>query len=266
MIRVEFEKQLRRLRTLVVLGLLVGFPAAITLVFKVGSTGGQHGGGGFVELARESGLNMAILVLDHMGPTVLLGVGAVLAGSVVAEEASWGTLGYMLVRPVGRGRLLASKLVVIAALTLLAVALASLVAVVAGLAVFGWQSVETPSGTMLSPGTALARVAMATPYLVWSLTGIMSIAFFVSTRSNSPLYAAATAFGLAVISEILDSFSAMGDARIVLPTHYWSAWQDLFASPADWDGVLKGTALQVPYVIVILAITFWSFRKRDILT
>ena len=187
MIRVEFERQLRRLRTLVVLGILVVFPAAITLVFKVGSTGGQHGGGGFVELARESGLNMAILALDHMGPTVLLGVGAVLAGSVVAEEASWGTLGYMLVRPVARGRLLASKLVVIASLTFLAVALASLVAVLAGLVTFGWQPIETPSGTMLSPDTALARVAIATPYVAWSLTGIMSVAFFVSTRSNSPL-------------------------------------------------------------------------------
>ncbi len=266
MIRVEFEKQLRRLRTIVVLGILVAFPAAITLIFKVGSTGGQHGGGGFVELARESGLNMAILTLDHMGPTVLVGVGAVLAGSVVAEEASWGTLGYMLVRPVARGRLVASKLVVIASLTLLAVAVASLVAVVAGLIAFGWQPVETPSGAAVSPGAALARVAIATPYMAWGLAGIMSVAFFVSTRSNSPLYAAATAFGLAVISEILDSFAAMGATRSVLPTHYWSAWQGLFASPADWDGVLKGTVLQVPYVIVVLAITFWSFRKRDILT
>jgi ABC-2 type transport system permease protein len=265
MIRAEFAKQFPRLRTYAIVGVMVGIPMLLPLIFKVGSGSGEHGGS-FVGLARQSGLNMAILTLDHMAPTVFLGVGAILAGSVIAEEASWGTLGYLLVRPVSRGRLLASKLAVVGVLTLIGIALAATVAALAGVAAFGWEAVETPSAETVGPGTALERLAIAMPYIAWNLTGIMSVAFYVSTRSNSPLSAAATAFGVAVIAQILNSFSAMGDARIVLPTHYWTAWQDLFASPANWDNMQRGLALQVPYVVGFLGLAFWSFQRKDVLT
>lgn len=264
MIRVEFAKQVPRLQTCAIVAVLAGIPVLLPVIFSVGSGGGEHGGG-FVGLARESGLNMAILTLDHMAPTVFLGVGAILAGSVVAEEASWGTLGYLLVRPVSRGRLLASKLAVAGALTLAGVTLAVAIAALAGLVAFGWQTVETPSNGTLSPGGALAGLVVATPYMAWNLAGIMSIACYVSTRSNSPLYAAATAFGVAVIAQILDSFSAVGDARVVLPTHYWTAWQDLIASSPEWGDMARGVLLQAVYVILFLALAFWSFRRRDIL-
>lgn len=265
MIQVEFAKQIARLRTYVIVAVMVGIPIALPLIFKLGAGAGEHGGS-FVSLARESGLNMAILTLDHMAPTVFLGVGAILAGSVVAEEASWGTLGYLLVRPVSRMRLLTSKLAVVGALTLIGIALATTVAALAGLAAYGWQAVETPSSGTVSPGDALVALAVATPYMAWNLVGIMSIAFYVSTRSNSPLYAAATAFAVTVIAQILNSFSAMGAVRVVLPTHYWTAWQDLVASSPEWADMAKGVLLQAVYVILFLSLAFWSFRRRDILT
>lgn len=265
MIQVEFAKQVARLRTYVIVVVMIGIPIALPLIFKLGAGAGGHGGS-FVSLARESGLNMAILTLDHMAPTVFLGVGVILAGSVVAEEASWGTLGYLLVRPVSRVRLLISKLAVVGVLTLIGIALATTVAALAGLVAYGWQAVETPSNGTIEPGDALVGLTIATPYLAWNLAGIMSIAFYVSTRSNSPLYAAATAFGVAVIAQILDSFSAMGDLRVILPTHYWTAWQDLFASSPEWADMSKGALLQAVYVILFLALAFWSFRRRDILT
>lgn len=265
MISVEFAKQIGRLRTYTIIAVLAGIPIALPLIFKLGAGAGEHGGS-FVSLARESGLNMAILTLDHMAPTVFLGVGAILAGSAVAEEASWGTLGYLLVRPVSRVRLLTSKLAVAGALTLIGIALATTVAVLAGLAAYGWQTVETPANGTVSPGDALVGVVMATPYMAWNLAGIMSIASYVSTRSSSPLYAAATAFAVAVIAQILNSFSAMGDARVILPTHYWTAWQGLLASSPTWDEMAKGVLLQAVYVILFLSLAFWSFRRRDILT
>ncbi|MBI2868122.1 MAG: ABC transporter permease [Chloroflexi bacterium] len=266
MIRVEFYKQALRLRTYLLLGIVVAFPVLLTLIFRIYNPAGHARAEGFVPLAPSSGLNMALATLGHAGDVVLPLVGVIFAGSAVAEEAGWGTLGYLLVRPVTRGRLLASKLLVVAVLTLAATALATLLAVVAGLIAFGWQPVETPSGTTLPAGVALARVAIAAPYMAWSLAGIMSFGFLISSLSNSPLYAAAGAFGLAVISRILDSFTFMGDVRSSLPTHYWRAWEGIFASPVNWDHMVNGVALQVPYVIVFLAMAWWSFRRKDIVT
>ena len=267
MIGVEFYKVLR-LRTYLLLGIIVAFPALLTLIFRIANPA-DHAGvdQSFVVLAPNSGLNMAIATLGHAGDVVLPLIGVILAGSAVAEEASWGTLGYLLVRPVTRRRLLASKLLVVAVLILAATALVTLLAVVAGLIAFGWQPVVTPSGTMLSTSTALARVAIATPYMAWIMAGVMSVGFFISSLSNSPLNGAAAAFGLAIISRVLDTLPfTLGGLQSFLPTHYWRAWEGLFANPVSWDDMLVGSIIQLPYVIVFLALAFWSFRRKDILT
>jgi len=266
MIRVEFDKQVGRLRTYVFLGIIVAFPALLNLIFRVASPADHAGADqSFVVLAPNSGLNMAIATLGHAGDVVLPLLGVILAGSAVAEEASWGTLSYLLVRPVTRRRLLASKLLVVAVLIIAATALVTLLAVVAGLIAFGWRPVETPSGTTLPTGIALARIAITTPYMAWIMSGVISVGFFISSLSNSPLNGAAAAFGLAVSSQILDSFSFIGDVRTFLPTHYWRAWEGLFANPVSWDDMIVGSILQLPYVIVFVALAFWSFRRKDIL-
>ena len=211
MIRVEFEKHAFRLRTYLLLAVVAGFPALLTLIFSLGGPPSHAGAErDFILLAPESGVNMALATLGHASDLILPLVGVILVGSAVAEEASWGTLGYLLVRPVTRLRLLVSKLVVVASLILAASTVVTLFAVADGLVAFGWRPVETPSGTTLAADTALARVVVVAPYIAWSLAGVMSAGFLVSTLSNSPLYAAATAFGLATVSQILDSLSAMG--------------------------------------------------------
>jgi ABC-2 type transport system permease protein len=268
MIRVEFYKQVFRLRTSILLGIIVAFPVLLTLVFRIVNPSlPEHGQEqSFIRLAPSSGLNMAIASLGHAGDLFLPIVGAILAGSVVAEEAGWGTLGYLLVRPVTRPRLLASKLLVVTLLLIAAAATATLVAVLAGLLAFGWEPVQTLSGTSLPSGVALARIAIATPYIAWSLAGVVSFGFLLSSLSNSPLYAAAGAFGLVVLSRILDSVPATGVWLSFLPTHYWRAWEGLFSNNMDWGDMLAGSLLQLPYVIVFLGMAWWQFRRKDIVT
>ncbi len=272
MIRVEFYKQVHRVRTYVLLFIIAAFPALLTLIFRVARpappASAEHAGDdlGFIVLASSSGLNMAIATLGHAGDVILPIVGVILAGSAVAEEANWGTLGYLLVRPVSRRRLVASKLLVISALMVAATALAVLFAVADGVVAFGWQAVETPAGATIPAGAALARIAMATPYIAWSLAGVISLGFFVSSVSSSSLNGAAAAFGLAAVSQILNSLPVLGDARYVLPTHYWRAWESLLVSPAKWSDMAIGAAVQLPYVIVFLALTWWFFKRRDIVS
>jgi ABC-2 type transport system permease protein len=266
MTRVEFAKQLLRPRTYLLLGILYAFPALLTLLFRFGNPGEHAGTESFIALAPNSGPNMAVAILEHVSDLILPFLGVVLAGSIVAEEASWGSLAYLLTRPVTRERLLGTKLLVAAVLILVAAALVTLLAVVDGLIAFGWRTLETPSGSTLPAGTALARVAIAAPYMAWSLAAIMSAGFLVSSLSNSPLYGAAAGFGLAAVSQILNSLSVVGDVRSILPTHYWKAWEGLFANPANWDDLLMGLAIQLPYVIILLVLAFLLFHRRDILT
>ena len=85
---VELIKQVRRLRTKLGLGAMVGLPALLALVFWLGR--GQAGERGAPQdifaLATQSGLNFAAASLEAMGRFFLVVVVALFAGEPVAGE------------------------------------------------------------------------------------------------------------------------------------------------------------------------------------
>src|SRR2546426_1408344 len=111
---VELIRQVRRLRTRLGLGAMVGLPALLALVFWLGR--GQAGERGAPQdifaLATQSGLNFAAASLEAMGRFFLVVVVSLFAGEPVAGEANWGTLRYLLVRPLPPPPPLRDKLVV----------------------------------------------------------------------------------------------------------------------------------------------------------
>ena len=122
---------------------------------------------------------------------------AVIAGDAIAGEATAGTLRYLLVRPVGRTRLLVAKLVAVMAFVLLAV--------VAGRRRRRYlvgRAAARPrrrrdldhrrvSGRTLT-ATAARRAHRAGRCSTsrWSMLGVAAIALFLSTLTDSPLGAA----------------------------------------------------------------------------
>src|SRR2546426_7260873 len=93
---VELIKQVRRLRTRLGLGAMVGLPALLALVFWLGR--GQAGERGAPQdifaLATQSGLNFAAASLEAMGRFFLVVVVALFAGEPVAGGGDWGAPGF----------------------------------------------------------------------------------------------------------------------------------------------------------------------------
>ena len=203
--------------------------------------------------------------LEHAGALFLPVAVAVFAGSSVAEEASWGTLRYLLVRPVSRNRLLLAKLAVVGTLVAFAVVLVVVAAIVGGLIGFGGGALKTPSGDSIGGGEAIARMAVATLYIGWGMAGVVGIAFFVSVMSSAPLNGVAAGFGTVIVSQLLDSFPALGDVRSALPTHNWLAWEDLFLDPVPAGDLAAGIAVQAMYLAVFTGLAWWSFRRMDVI-
>jgi ABC-2 type transport system permease protein len=177
---VELIKQVRRLRTRLGLGAMVGLPAHLALVFWLGR--GQAGERGAPQdifaLASQSGLNFAAASLEAMGRFFLVVVVALFAGEPVAGEANWGTLRYLLVRPVPRPRLLRDKLVVSMLLGTVAILLVPLAGMAAGTIAFGWGRLQIPFGS-LGTGAALTKLAIGTAYQAASLSAIAALAFML---------------------------------------------------------------------------------------
>ncbi|HEY4027851.1 MAG TPA: ABC transporter permease, partial [Candidatus Dormibacteraeota bacterium] len=140
MIAVELVKQTRRARPWVTLGVMAAVPVVLAAVIGLTrpSIPERVGDWGSV-VTDSSGLTVPLIALSAMQLFLLpLGV-AVFAGESVAGDASWGSLRYLLARPVSRSRVLASKASVAAAFSAGAVVAAAASSVAAGVVAFGWR-------------------------------------------------------------------------------------------------------------------------------
>jgi ABC-type transport system involved in multi-copper enzyme maturation permease subunit len=266
-ISVEIRRQAKRRRTLYAFLALVAIPTVVLIALLTNGGPGDRGGQPqLVDVASSSGLNFALFMLLATSQFLLVVVVSLFAGDAVASEGQWGSLRYLLTRPIPRFRLLRTKLVVAALYAGAAVLLVPLVSLAMGTVAFGWSSVQTPLAGALGVNTGLSRLALGTGYVVACMAVVVALSFLFSTMTDAPLTAVGGAVVLVVVSEILDQVAALGSIRQGLPTHYWLAWLDLLVDPVDASNMTKGLLEMVPWVVVPLLLAFWNFRRKDVLS
>jgi len=269
-LRTELVKNLRRPRTYVAYGILVLIPVIMAVAIHLNPPGApdrEGGGGGFLFLSYVTGLLLPAFALRITGALILVIVVALFGGDAIAGEANWGNLRYLLMRPIGRGRLVFSKFVVAVFCAWVAVLLVAVTALIAGIITFGSSPITLSFGDFVhaqSTSAILGHLAFSSAYVAWNLTGVVAFCFMVSCMTDTPFGAIFAGVGLYFTSLILDQITSLGSIRYVLPTHYFDAWFDL-ASRGQWnDDLWRGVLLQLAYVIVFFLVGLWWFRRKDI--
>ena len=138
MMVVELRKLFRRPRTWVTIGLLCLLPAIVAVFLastRIAPPPGQ--GAAFLSAVLESGSLYPAAALALVLPIFLPVAVAVIAGDTVAGESGAGTLRYLLVRPVGRTKLLVAKLVSVVAFVVATVAAVAGTSYMVGVTLFG---------------------------------------------------------------------------------------------------------------------------------
>ena len=266
LLRTEWGKTLRRPRTYVAMSFVVVIPVIIAVALWANPPSGGEGPR-FFSAATQSGLLFPAAALNIMSRLLLIVVIGLFAGDVVAGEASTGNLRYVLLRPIGRGRLLTAKLIIAASLALLTTILLTGTATIAGGLFFGFGPIHlAPFFADQTVGNLLIHTGMATGYVTWSLASVVAFGFMVSTMSDSPAAAAGAAVGLGVTSEILNEITALGAIRDFLPLRYFDAWTGLFWSDRVPDDMYSGLVQPLPFVIAFGVIAWWWFRRKDVLS
>ena len=265
MIAVELRKLLGRPRTWVMVGLLCLLPTIVAVFLKTSGVAPRPGTGpAFLSAVLQNGALFPAAALAIVLPLFLPVAVSLIAGDAIAGEASAGTLRYLLVRPVGRTRLLAAKLVSVVAFCVLAVAAVSISAYVVGTQLFGATTVASVSGPDLSTSQATLRTVLAVLYVGWCMLGVAAVALFLSTCTDSPLAASMGAIALLVTSGVLVGLDSAGAIQPYLPTRYWLAFIDLFREPVAYRDLVRGTALQAAYLAVFLGGAWANFATKDV--
>jgi ABC-2 type transport system permease protein len=263
-IRVELTRQLRRRRTQIALGFLVVLPFLLLIAFKIGNGSSNRNSGQFVDLATQSASNFTVFAMFASASFLLVVVIALFFGDTVASEASWSSLKYLLAVPVPRGRLLRQKAIVAGILSLAGLILLPLVSLVVGVIWYGSGDLVSPTGEALSFGQAVGSIALSTAYLAVHLLWVAGLALLLSVSTDAPLGAVGGAVLVSILSQILDSITALGGLREYLPTHYAYAWADLFSSSVDWGDIVRGVLSALIYGVIFLALAARRFARKDI--
>ncbi|MFE0252601.1 ABC transporter permease [Streptomyces sp. NPDC059010] len=266
-LRVELIRQLKRRRTQVMFAILAVLPFVLVAAFAIG---GEPDGGGdritLMDTATASGANFAAVNLFVSAGFLLVIPVALFCGDTVASEASWSSLRYLLAAPVPRARLLWSKLVVGLGLSLAAMLMLPLVALGVGTAAYGWGPLQIPTGGSLDTGTAAQRLVVVVAYIFVSQLVTAGLAFWLSTKTDAPLGAVGGAVGLTIVGNVLDAVTALGDWRHFLPAHWQFAWADAVQPRAEWSGMIQGTAISVTYALILFALAFRGFARKDVVS
>jgi ABC-2 type transport system permease protein len=273
LIAVELRKLALRPRVWVSVLLLCLLPAIVGVFLATADFAPPPGqGGAFLSAVTSNGSLYPAAALALVLPVFLPLSVAVTAGDSIAGEASSGMLRYLLIRPVGRTRLLAAKLVALSVFILVAVLLVVITSLLVGLGLFGGgaEAVGAPGGVTSLSGASLSttglglRLIGAVGYIVLSMLGFGAIGVFLSTVSDSALGAALGALAVLITSSVLETLDAASVVRPYLPTHYWLSWIDFFRDPVFWRDIDKGLLLQAGYIVVFFGAAWANFATKDI--
>jgi len=299
-IGVELVKLLRRPRTWITVVLTCALPFMVAVFITITHLVPPPGqGSAFLSAVLQDGALYPAAALALVLPVFLPVAVAVVAGDSIAGEATTGTLRYLLVRPVGRTRLLVAKLISVTAYVLLVVLAVTFTAYATGVFLLGPSraaavgQATAGGGAAAGAGTGLAgqaptagqaaggavtslsgaplsllqvteRTAGAIAFITVSMLGVAAIALFLSTITDSALGSALGALAALVASEVLVTLNAATVVQPYLPTRYWLAWVDFFRQPIFWRDIQRGFGIQAVYVVVFLAAAWANFSTKDI--
>ncbi len=195
---------------------------------------------------------------------------ALVAGDLLAGEATGGTLRILLTRPVSRTQLIFAKfisgMIYISAL-ILWMAAASLIL---GIAIMGTGDLVVIKNTVyiFSEDDVLWRLIAAFGFGLFAMWCVGALSFMFSAfASNSigPIILTMTV----IISFIVISAIDLSLFRYIKPflfTNYMGSWKLFFETPIDMNAIMISIGVLVLHTVIFLGIALWHFKRKDILT
>jgi ABC-2 type transport system permease protein len=270
LLRSELRFMIRRPRTLIALGLLVLAPIIAGVAMALATDIPTNGGGpndqmidGVAALVADNGLILPVFVLMLCMVMLLPMLGAMWSADAIAGETSTGALRGLLLAPVSRVRLLAVKAFGVAVLTFLAVAILTVVGIVAGVTILGGDGLLTMSGNVLPVGESLGRIALMAVLVTIQVWAVAAIALAISAATEHPLVVMAAALGGIIVFTILNNISALDWLHPFLLTDGWNYLADVLRDPMPTDGITEGLLRAVCYIVIGYSLALARMSTKD---
>ena len=261
--RWELRKLVSQKRTYLGLALVIVLPL-IFVIFEGVHHAHNHQGNIFATEITQSGLATPVLMLLFMSGFFLPLAASLVSGDIFANEDGNGTLKTILTRSVDRGQVFAAKALAAMTYAATAVFLSAAVATVAGVASWGFHSVTTFSGTVVSAPEALLLVFAANAVYLIPLFALAAIGVLLSAATRNSAGAVVGTIGLVILLFIVAQIPGLEGIRPYLLTEQFQAWQGLLRTPTDWAPIAHSAWVCALYGVPSLFAGYLVFLRRDV--
>jgi len=261
--RWELRKLVSQKRTYLGLGLAIALPLIFVIVEGLHHHHGQAENI-FASQVTHSGLATPVLMLLFLSVFMLPLIASLVAGDIVAAEDGNGTLKTILTRSVDRGQVFAAKALAAVTYATIAVFLSAGVATGAGVAAWGFNSVRTYSGTVVSASEGLLLVFAANACYLIPLIAVASIGVLLSTVTRNSAAAVVGTVGATILMFIVAQIPGLEGIRPYLLTEQYEAWHGLLRTPTNWSPIGHSAWVCALYAGPALAAAYLVFLRRDV--
>jgi len=254
-----------RRRNRVGLGVLFGLVVLVGIALKVSAVRHPRSSAGdLMSAVAGNGIFLGFAGLTVEIALFLPLAVSVLAGDAIAGEANQGTLRYLLIAPVARGRLLVMKAVSLIIGGLVGATVVAFSGLVTGAVLFGVRPLTTLSGTQMGIGDGLFRLLLAVAYLGAGLGALSMIGLFISTLTEQPIAATVATAMVSTLLWILDAVPQLDWLHPWLLVDRWMSFVDLLRDPVFTDRIVTGLWVDAAYAAVFLLLAWLRFRNKDV--
>jgi ABC-2 type transport system permease protein len=254
LIQNENMKIYRRLRTWIMLGIVIGLPILISLGIMAATSAGNSGG--WEIMVQESRILFILITIFTV----------VVASDSVAGEFTWGTIKLLLIRPWSRSAILLSKYLSMILFALFFIVVAFIVTFLINMAVFG-------SSGNLGGISSMSNLQYVLEYYLYQFIGlivIVSIGFMISSAFRSGSLAIGLSISFLLAGYIITGLLSLIDkpwVKYILFMHL-----DLTQYINNPTGTVGNHPMSLGFSLAVLAgyfllfnlVSWVVFRKRDI--
>ena len=196
---------------------------------------------------------------------------ALVAGDLLAGEATAGTYRLLVTRPVSRMKIVTSKFIAGVIYSNLLVLWLAVMSLGIGIIIFGVGEliVIKSSGIIIfARGDVFWRFLIAYGFAALSMSVVTALAFFFSSLVENAIGPIVSTMAVIIVFLILSAIQVdfFRNLEPYLFTTYMSSWRKLFDDPVDFAGFFKAVAVLSGHIVFLFGITAFIFKRKDILT
>ena len=193
------------------------------------------------------------------------------AGDLLAGEATAGTYRILVTRPVSRFKIVFSKFLGGLIYTNLLVLFMAIMSLGIGLLVFGVGElivIKNVNILILSRTDVFWRFILAYGFATLSMTVVLALAFLFSSLVENAIGPIVSTMAIIIVFVIISALDIefFQSIRPYLFTNYMQSWRSFFEDPIDMHDIIKSAGVLLGHVVIFLSATVYIFHKKDILS